>query len=301
MEAVVAIFLGVIGSILAAELYVWLPVLAEKLLRYHASKLPPELSARFLEEWQAALIDMPGYITKFIVALDLIRACPRIKHEFYFPYIPYRSEFSFRIADILISSFLIIWLVPLLGLLVLIIRLNNSGPILSTQTRWGQGGRKFKRWKFRTWYVKDRDSAEVPDISFTRFGRVLRRASLDELPLLVNVLKGDMTLCGPRPLGVRAFDPKKHEWVQVDTIPGFSTRLHIKPGMLSLAAIYAPAHNISLKHEFKYDRLYIKRRSTWLNLRLMILSVCVVVLGENIRPKTRRKVRRIVKCVKTFF
>jgi hypothetical protein len=139
MHAFWAVVGGVFISLVAAELYVWLPLFANKLLRYNAKKLPEELSDRLLEEWQSALTDFPGYLTQFLFALDLLRGRQRIIHEFYFPQDSFRpsAEISTRLLAMMCSGLFLLCETPVMLLTALVLRMESSSPILRRDERIG--------------------------------------------------------------------------------------------------------------------------------------------------------------------
>lgn len=123
----------------------------------------------------------------------------------------------------------------------------------------------------------------------TRVGHLLRACGLDELPELVNILRGEMSFVGPRPLAV-------DEWVsdgdgnrvRYEDVPGFYERLAVAPGLTGLATVYLSKH-ATPRRKFRYDRLYIQKQSFWLDVRLILLSVWISLRGrwESPAPKLR--------------
>lgn len=163
----------------------------------------------------------------------------------------------------------------LLPLLATIIRCDSPGPILYRQTRAGRGGRCFVLHKFRSMYDgSDNESWTLEDDPrITACGHWLRRSHLDELPQFWNVLKGDMTLIGPRPER-----PEVLEWLRAED-PGQVQRLTVAPGLTSLAAV---THGYAGTPEQAGDRLsadlwYLANRSLWLDLRILSMSLLDVV------------------------
>lgn len=126
---------------------------------------------------------------------------------------------------------------------------------------------------YRQWGLKP---AEENDRRVTAIGRFLRATAMDELPQLVNILKGDMSFVGPRALATGELSP---------SIPGFQERHQIRPGLTGPAQVYAP-RDASLEEKFRYDLEYIRTRSFWGDLRLVLLSVWVTLRG---RWETREK------------
>ena len=177
-----------------------------------------------------------------------------------------------------------LWL-ALGGAIALAIRIEGGGPVLYRQARLGRDGRVFRMLKFRT-MVEDAEErsgpvwASRPDPRSTAVGRVLRRYHLDELPQVVNVLRGEMSLVGPRPerpeLAARI----------VRTVPGFEARLRVRPGIAGFAQ-WRGRHPVRPRHKLRYDNLYIARMSPWLDLRL-----CAACVYRTLRPSAGRAARR---------
>lgn len=187
-----------------------------------------------------------------------------------------------RAFDIVFSLVVLAVLSPLLLLIALLIKLDSPGPVLFTQERVGLHGRRFKLYKFRT-MVRDaekllpqllqRNEADGPvfklrnDPRVTRVGRFLRRTSLDELPQFINVLKGDMSVVGPRP-------PLPHE---VEKYNGaWRRRLSVKPGITCIWQATA-RHRVSFEEWVRMDLEYIDNWSLWLDLKLVLRTFLAVL------------------------
>ena len=173
---------------------------------------------------------------------------------------------------------------PLWLLIPIAIKLEDGGPILFPQERVGRGGRVFLALKFRSM----RPNAEAltgpvqateNDPRVTRVGRLLRATAQDELPQLVNILRGDMSFVGPRPLRPGEVDVRGDGGVtRLDEIPGYHERHGVRPGLTGLAQVFAP-RDISRASKFRLDRLYIKRAGFGLDLRLILLSFWITARG----------------------
>ncbi|MEO6205639.1 MAG: sugar transferase, partial [Mycobacteriales bacterium] len=170
--------------------------------------------------------------------------------------------------------------VLVLPVLALLVRIDDRGPLLYSQIRVGRGGRLFTIWKIRTMRV-DAEAmgpqyASVNDPRITRVGRVLRRTRLDELPQLWNLLRGDMTLIGPRPER-----PEFEEGLQ-RTVPAFRTRHASKPGLTGWAAVrLGYADGVAPRWEaHAYDLYYLAHRNLLLDLEILLRTV-LVVLGRG--------------------
>jgi lipopolysaccharide/colanic/teichoic acid biosynthesis glycosyltransferase len=179
-----------------------------------------------------------------------------------------------RLFDIVVSAFaLAVFLLPLL-LLMLLVRWKLGGPVLFRQVRPGKGGKPFEMVKFRTMTdARGPDGALLPDSErLTAFGRLLRSTSLDELPELWNVLKGDMSLVGPRPL-------------LMDYLPLYSPeqarRHEMRPGITGWAQVNG-RNALSWNEKFKLDVWYVDHASLWLDIKVLWLTVKKVVVREGI-------------------
>jgi len=184
---------------------------------------------------------------------------------------------SLAAAGLLLSS-------PLWFLIPIAIKLEDGGPIFFPQGRVGLRGRVFMALKFRS-MRPDAEALTGPvqatenDPRVTRIGRLLRGTAMDELPQLVNILRGDMSFVGPRPLRPGEVDVRGDGQVtRLDEIPGYHERHGVRPGLTGLTQVYAP-RDISRASKFKLDRLYIKRAGFWLDLRLILLSFWITARG----------------------
>jgi len=183
-----------------------------------------------------------------------------------------------RFLDIIISGTLLIALFPLIVLAGLLVAITSPGPIIYAQKRMGKKNKIFTAYKIRT-MIKDAEKtgavwAQKNDPRITRVGKILRKTRLDELPQLVNVLRGEMSFIGPR--------PERPEFVNklATKIPFYQTRHLVKPGLTGWAQVNFP-YGASVKdamEKLQYDLYYIKRRSLSLDLSIIIRTI-VIVLG----------------------
>jgi exopolysaccharide biosynthesis polyprenyl glycosylphosphotransferase len=169
---------------------------------------------------------------------------------------------------------------PLFLAIALAIKLDSRGPVLFVQERIGMGGRPFRLFKFRTMRETSRRSSEwVSDNSdrITRVGRWLRRFRLDELPQLINVLVGDMNLVGPRP------HPASNGPLFLARIPHYRLRFSVRPGITGWAQVrYGYANGLDEETEkMRYDLYYIKHRSLWLDVVIVLRTVRTLVLDSR--------------------
>jgi len=170
-----------------------------------------------------------------------------------------------RIFDI-VFSVLVLSTLPLWPLIALLIRLSSKGPIIFSQKRIGQAGKPFLMWKFRTMYVDANPYADTPQAStdhrITPVGRWLRRLSIDELPQFWNVLKGDMSVVGPRPEMPQIVE--KYNAIQ-------RQRLAVKPGITGVWQISADRRN-PIHENIDYDLYYIEKQSFFMDLMIILTT-----------------------------
>ncbi len=179
-----------------------------------------------------------------------------------------------RLFDILVAATLLLLTLPLTLATALAVRLALGDPVLLRQTRPGKGGIPFLFFKFRT-MTEERDGAGrlLPDERrLTPFGRWLRATSLDELPQLVNVLKGDMSLVGPRPLLM--------EYISLYS-PQQARRHEVRPGITGWAQVNG-RNALSWEERFRLDVWYVDHRSLQLDLRILLLTVLRVFQARGV-------------------
>jgi sugar transferase (PEP-CTERM system associated) len=190
--------------------------------------------------------------------------------------------FMKRVSDILFATAGLILALPLIPLIALLIKLDSRGPVFYKQVRVGQGERKFLLYKFRT-MVQDSEAdtgavwARENDPRITRVGAFLRKSRLDEIPQLLNVLRGDISLIGPR--------PERPEFVEElkKIIPYYSERHIIKPGLTGWAQVRYP-YGASVEdaiEKLKYDLYYHKNLSFVLDMTIILDTIKVVLIREG--------------------
>ncbi len=179
-----------------------------------------------------------------------------------------------RLIDIFLSATGLILLASVFLILIFLVRLKLGSPVFFIQLRSGKSGKLFKLFKFRTMLdQKDRSGKELPDSDrLTSFGSKLRSSSLDELPGLWNVLKGDMSLVGPRPLLVEYLPLYSKEQ---------SKRHNVRPGITGWAQVNG-RNSISWEEKFKLDVWYVENQSFWLDIKILLLTVKKVFVKEGI-------------------
>jgi lipopolysaccharide/colanic/teichoic acid biosynthesis glycosyltransferase len=196
-----------------------------------------------------------------------------------------REPWLKRPLDVALSSLMLVLSAPVSLLIALAIKLEDGGPVFYRQERWGRGGTRFKAYKFRTMVPhSDRafgiKQATENDERITRVGRVLRAMGLDELPQMISIFLGEMSLVGPRALAVgEILHDDGGRRVDYEEISDFWKRLSVRPGLTGVTTIYKPK-DISPRKKFRYDLLYIRKQSFWLDVRLILLSFWISFRGK---------------------
>ena len=182
-----------------------------------------------------------------------------------------------RLFDLLTASTLLVLLSPLFLLMALVIRLGIGRPVLFRQQRPGLHGKPFNFLKFRTMIdARDVQGRLLPDEArLTPIGRLLRRLSLDELPQLLNVIKGDMSLVGPRPLLMEYLPLYNSEQLR---------RHEVKPGVTGWAQVNG-RNSLTWEQKFAYDVWYVDHRSFWLDLRILVRTLLKTLKCEGINER----------------
>src|SRR5262249_40889950 len=190
-----------------------------------------------------------------------------------------------RAIDVLFCMMIAPLALPLLLLVALLVYIDSPGPIFFSQLRTGKGGRRFRMYKFRTMVPNAEELKLVyahlneltwPDFKIsddprvTRVGKILRKTSLDELPQLLNVLKGDMSLVGPRPT---SFAPDTYRLWHTE-------RLEVVPGITGLWQISGRSH-LDFDQRLKLDIAYIERQSIWMDICIIARTVGQVFIGDG--------------------
>lgn len=179
-----------------------------------------------------------------------------------------------RLFDIVVSTFLLGILSPVMLLLAVLVRMSLGSPVIFKQVRPGLHGKPFTMYKFRTMTdARDAHGRLLPDEQrLTKLGRFLRSTSLDELPELFNVLKGDMSLVGPRPLLM--------EYLPLYT-PEQARRHNVRPGMTGWAQVNG-RNALSWEEKFEYDVWYVDNWSFWLDIKILWMTLVAVLRREGI-------------------
>jgi putative colanic acid biosynthesis UDP-glucose lipid carrier transferase len=198
------------------------------------------------------------------------------------PFYGYRGVAK-RLTDIGLSVVILLLLLPLLLLISIMVKVSSAGPIIFKQRRYGLDGREIGVYKFRTMRVTEDGpqirQASKTDARITRIGRILRRTSLDELPQLINVLQGRMSLVGPRPHAVA------HNEEYRKLIKGYMVRHKVLPGITGLAQVNGCRGETSQLEEMQarvnYDLDYLRRWSPMLDIKIILLTAIKIFRDDK--------------------
>jgi lipopolysaccharide/colanic/teichoic acid biosynthesis glycosyltransferase len=283
-----ALLLAIAGGLLVTEIRAWAPHAARGVMLMAARMLPREHRSRYTEEWLEqieTLASSDRSISALLLALKwalgTLRAAPRMALG------ERRGQLAVkRLIDVVGSLSLLLLLAPVMLVIAVSIPLTSPGPVIYAQRRIGKGGRPFAMFKFRS---MDRDAHSsaylhlhstpymkgpclmIPDPRITRVGRVIRRLSLDELPQLVNVLRGDMSLVGPRPALPEEFALCSEDVRQ---------RTLMAPGLTCMWQVSGRS-DVDFLRWVDMDLEYIRTWSLRLDLRLLLLTIPAVFRGRG--------------------
>ena len=188
----------------------------------------------------------------------------------------YRNTMK-RLVDFSLALVLVAVLLPVFLMIAMMVRLKLGSPVIFRQKRPGRKGRPFMMYKFRS-LTNDTDEVGrlLPDVQrFTRFSGLLRRSSLDELPELVNVLKGDMSLVGPRPLLMQYLDRYDRQQAR---------RHEVLPGITGWAQVNG-RNAVSWEEKFKLDVWYVDHHDFWLDMKIMLMTLVQVYRQAGIHQQ----------------
>lgn len=201
-----------------------------------------------------------------------------------FNHIAFLNKIIFRVEkkmmDILFSLIGLLVSIPIIFIVGILIRLETEGPIIYTQQRAGKDGHLFMMYKLRTMYhnaeAEGARWAQINDSRVTKVGRFLRKTRIDELPQFINVLKGEMSIVGPRPERPYFITEFSRE------IPEFSKRLAVKPGLTGWSQING-GYDLSPAEKLEKDLFYIENQSILLDMKIILKTVRVVMTFEGAR------------------
>lgn len=181
-----------------------------------------------------------------------------------------------RLFDIIVSLIVLILFLPLWIIITILIKLTSPGPVFFLQDRPGLHKKIFKVYKFRTMkpgsekMIKGQE-VMLDDERITSIGKFLRRSKIDEIPQLLNVLKGEMSIVGPRPERIASLEDYTDE---------IAKRLNMRPGLTGLAQVSGNIY-IPLKERYKFDVYYVENFSLWFDMKIIIRTIGVVLFGED--------------------
>lgn len=186
---------------------------------------------------------------------------------------------SKRFWDICISLFLLIFTSPFMLLTAVCIKCEDGGPVFFKQKRSTLHGKEFEILKFRSMIVDAEKYGEVipcktGDTRITKTGRIIRATRLDELPQLLNILKGDMSIVGPRPERI------EHVKKYTEAVPEFSARLQVRGGLTGYAQVFGK-YNTTAEDKLKMDLMYIEKMSLWMDMKILFLTVKTIFIPES--------------------
>jgi len=186
-----------------------------------------------------------------------------------------------RAFDLAFGAVIFVMVLPVLALTALAVKLSSPGPVFYVQERMGLDGRTFRIFKFRSMRVEEPGAAckrtDAADDRTTAVGRLIRKLSIDELPQVLNVLKGDMSLVGPRPDALRFIEEERlmHE------IPGYNLRYKVKVGMTGLAQVEGVRGLAPVEKRVERDLYYIRHWSLWLDFKILVRTAFGGFLSKN--------------------
>lgn len=180
-----------------------------------------------------------------------------------------------RILDVIIAFIILVIFLPIWIIVSILIKATSEGPIFFMQDRPGQHKKIFKVYKFRTMKLGSEKMVKGTEVMsdddrITSIGKFLRRSKIDEIPQILNVLKGNMSLVGPRPERIASLEDYNDE---------ISKRLNMKPGMTGLAQVSGNIY-LTLQDRYKFDVHYVENYSLLLDLRIVLRTIGVVIFGE---------------------
>jgi lipopolysaccharide/colanic/teichoic acid biosynthesis glycosyltransferase len=248
MGPLLATFYALLGRMFADEIKAWLPWVREQLVEMAVKGLPETARDRYSEEWRSHLNELPGEITKFVVALGFIKASFRSS----------ASEFVGGTVTRVIGAVLLFVIFPVFMVVSAIIKLTSSGPVLDRKKLVGRGERPFHQFSFRT---KKASSAS----------KFLRRSKLTYLPLILNIIRGELAFIGPMPIC-----PELAEHMG-KAYPNFKLRFTVKPG---INGWFQLAHTKHTPEEMvELDLYYVQNKSLRLDLEIARRAFLKALLG----------------------
>jgi lipopolysaccharide/colanic/teichoic acid biosynthesis glycosyltransferase len=283
-----ALFIAIVGRLMADEVKAWFCWLHKRIRRRAVAKLPEEYRERYDEEWESGMEEAPGELFKLIYSIGLLRASAGICKAVPNAAAKIRTYYDRmkRDFDIVFAGIALVVTVPLFILIAIAIKLDSPGPIFYSSERIGKKGVVFRAIKFRTlasdaetWNFSAARTNEpddvmpeaTDDLRVTKLGRFLRRYSLDEFPQFFNVLRGDMSIVGPRPPIVG--ETRKYKLSDLE-------RLHVPPGITGTWLVQDRRDPPS-ENDPSPEVTYVNNRSFWLDLKIIARTIELALFGTN--------------------
>lgn len=218
---------------------------------------------------------------------------PLMKYDY--KYENKRSYYAKRLLDVALSLFILALFSPVLLLIALLIKIEDGGPVFFKQARCTKDARVFDILKFRSMVVDAEKNGVTPctdgDSRITKVGRIIRKTRMDEMPQFINILKGDMSIVGPRPERV------EHVTQYTKEVPEFAYRMKVLGGLTGYAQIYGK-YNTSAYDKLRLDLLYIENQSLTLDLKLILLTVRTVFTPESTEGFEEEKSKEMLEKAK---
>lgn len=240
-------------------------------------------------EWVVAVCEKSGVHTKFIPDYSkIIPTRPYTEDLLGLPvinirHVPLNNTFNMmvkRVMDICGSLVCIVLFSPVMLITAILIKTTSKGPLIFTQERMGLHNKPFRMYKFRSMEVQSKKEEKKgwtvkDDPRVTRVGRIIRKTSIDELPQLINVLKGDMSLVGPRPERPQFVEKFREE------IPRYMVKHQVRPGMTGWAQVNGYRGNTSIRKRIDCDLYYIENWSIGLDIKILVLTLFKGFINKN--------------------
>lgn len=204
-------------------------------------------------------------------------------------------HFMKRVLDILMACAGLLLLAPVWVIIWLCVVVEDGFPVIIKQCRVGKNGRQFNAYKFRSMRKSSlNDNVQVQahenDHRITQIGKFLRNTAMDESPQLLNILSGEMSFVGPRPLLTCEVEVHNPAHFDIRDVPGYAERIGVIPGLTGLAQFCA-SRDLPREEKFKYDLMYIRHRCLLIDIKLILFSLAVTFLGRWERRSTKLPVR----------
>jgi lipopolysaccharide/colanic/teichoic acid biosynthesis glycosyltransferase len=200
-----------------------------------------------------------------------------------------------RLSDISMALFGLLMLAPAWCVIWLCIAIEDGFPVFIKQRRIGRSGTEFSAYKFRSMDKASLDEwvnhqAHENDSRITKVGAILRKTAIDESPQLINILRGEMSFVGPRPLLSCEVELHNPAHFDIRDVPGYDQRISVVPGLTGLAQFCAP-RDLPREKKFEYDLMYIRNRCLLIDIKLILFSLAVTFLGRWEKRSTKLPVR----------